>query len=191
MIGGLFIYNHKGEVLISRVYRDDIGRNAVDAFRVNVIHARQQVCLLEYIAVHVIAIIKINHMDSKSSPNLSTLVYLLKISILGFEKKGSDTIRVWGDREVWSKLERGGSFGTFSGAYYRNKKRQDNQRILAEDVDNYSHVTVVEDADPQILDNDNTLEQSKESSIPQLHHGKGHLFENMKRSIQILDSIHF
>merc|ERR1712051_947161 len=33
----------KGEVLISRVYRDDIGRNAVDAFRVNVIHARQQV----------------------------------------------------------------------------------------------------------------------------------------------------
>lgn len=43
MIGGLFIYNHKGEVLISRVYRDDIGRNAVDAFRVSVIHARQQV----------------------------------------------------------------------------------------------------------------------------------------------------
>ena len=25
MLGGLFIYNHKGEVLISRVYRDDIG----------------------------------------------------------------------------------------------------------------------------------------------------------------------
>ena len=25
MIGGLFVYNHKGEVLISRVYRDDIG----------------------------------------------------------------------------------------------------------------------------------------------------------------------
>ena len=44
MIGGLFIYNHKGEVLISRVYRDDIGRNAVDAFRVNVIHAQRQVC---------------------------------------------------------------------------------------------------------------------------------------------------
>ncbi|XP_041480038.1 AP-2 complex subunit mu [Lytechinus pictus] len=43
MLGGLFIYNHKGEVLISRVFRDDIGRNAVDAFRVNVIHARQQV----------------------------------------------------------------------------------------------------------------------------------------------------
>ena len=45
MIGGLFCYNHKGEVLISRVFRDDIGRNAVDAFRVNVIHARQQVIL--------------------------------------------------------------------------------------------------------------------------------------------------
>ncbi|KAM7445307.1 AP-2 complex subunit mu [Porites harrisoni] len=43
MIGGFFVYNHKGEVLISRVYRDDIGRNAVDAFRVNVIHARGQV----------------------------------------------------------------------------------------------------------------------------------------------------
>ncbi|EDO41835.1 predicted protein [Nematostella vectensis] len=43
MIGGFFIYNHKGEVLISRVYRDDIGRNTVDAFRVNVIHARGQI----------------------------------------------------------------------------------------------------------------------------------------------------
>nr|XP_026694569.1 AP-2 complex subunit mu isoform X2 [Ciona intestinalis] len=43
MIGGLFLYNHKGEVLISRIYRDDIGRNACDAFRVNVIHARQHV----------------------------------------------------------------------------------------------------------------------------------------------------
>ncbi|XP_072036648.1 AP-2 complex subunit mu isoform X4 [Amphiura filiformis] len=28
----MFMYNHKGEVLISRVFRDDIGRNAVDAF---------------------------------------------------------------------------------------------------------------------------------------------------------------
>jgi AP-2 complex subunit mu-1 len=43
MIGAVFIYNHKGEVLISRIYRDDVGRNSVDAFRVNVIHARQQV----------------------------------------------------------------------------------------------------------------------------------------------------
>ncbi|CAI4231038.1 unnamed protein product [Auanema sp. JU1783] len=43
MIGGIFIYNHKGEVLISRIYRDDITRNYIDAFRVNVIHARQQV----------------------------------------------------------------------------------------------------------------------------------------------------
>ena len=43
MIGGLFVYNHKGEVLISRIYRDNITRQATDAFRVNVIHARQQV----------------------------------------------------------------------------------------------------------------------------------------------------
>uniref|UniRef100_A0A914HBU7 MHD domain-containing protein n=1 Tax=Globodera rostochiensis TaxID=31243 RepID=A0A914HBU7_GLORO len=43
MIGGLFVYNHKGEVLISRIYRDDVNRNAVDAFRVSVIHARQQI----------------------------------------------------------------------------------------------------------------------------------------------------
>jgi hypothetical protein len=27
MIGGVFMYNHKGEVLISRTYRDDIGYN--------------------------------------------------------------------------------------------------------------------------------------------------------------------
>uniref|UniRef100_A0A1I7XB94 MHD domain-containing protein n=1 Tax=Heterorhabditis bacteriophora TaxID=37862 RepID=A0A1I7XB94_HETBA len=43
MIGGLFIYNHKGEVLICRIFRDDVTRDAVNAFRVNVIHARQQV----------------------------------------------------------------------------------------------------------------------------------------------------
>ncbi|KAL6726424.1 hypothetical protein Aduo_008394 [Ancylostoma duodenale] len=43
MIGGLFLYNHKGEVLICRIFRDDITRDAVNAFRVNVIHARQQV----------------------------------------------------------------------------------------------------------------------------------------------------
>jgi len=43
MIGGFFMFNHKGEVLISRIYRDYIGRNAADAFRVNVIHARGQV----------------------------------------------------------------------------------------------------------------------------------------------------
>ena len=50
MIGGLFVYNHKGEVLISRIYRDNITRQATDAFRVNVIHARQavsfKICLL-------------------------------------------------------------------------------------------------------------------------------------------------
>uniref|UniRef100_A0A8C9BSZ4 Uncharacterized protein n=1 Tax=Phocoena sinus TaxID=42100 RepID=A0A8C9BSZ4_PHOSS len=39
MTGGLFVYNHKSEVLITQVYRDDIGRNAAVAFRVNVIHA--------------------------------------------------------------------------------------------------------------------------------------------------------
>ncbi|CAI4232320.1 unnamed protein product [Auanema sp. JU1783] len=43
MIGGIFLYNHKGEVLICRFFRDDITRDAVNAFRVNVIHARQQV----------------------------------------------------------------------------------------------------------------------------------------------------
>ena len=43
MIGGVFIYNHKGEVLISRVYRDSITRTSVDAFRVSVIHARHSV----------------------------------------------------------------------------------------------------------------------------------------------------
>ncbi|KAI6653468.1 AP-2 complex subunit mu [Oopsacas minuta] len=43
MIGGVFIYNFKGEVLISRQYRDDISRQAADAFRVTVIHARQAI----------------------------------------------------------------------------------------------------------------------------------------------------
>lgn len=43
MIGGLFIYNHKGEVLISRTYRDDVNRQIIDAFRVHVIHSRQQI----------------------------------------------------------------------------------------------------------------------------------------------------
>lgn len=43
MIGGVFVYNNKGEVLISRVFRDAITRSSVDAFRVNVIHARHTV----------------------------------------------------------------------------------------------------------------------------------------------------
>lgn len=43
MIGGVFLYNHKGEVLISRVFRDSITRSTIDAFRVNVIHARHAV----------------------------------------------------------------------------------------------------------------------------------------------------
>lgn len=43
MIGGLFLYNHKGEVMVSRVYRDNITRTTVDAFKVSVIHARQAV----------------------------------------------------------------------------------------------------------------------------------------------------
>ena len=37
------MYNHKGEVLISRVYRDNVTRATVDAFRVSVIHARHTV----------------------------------------------------------------------------------------------------------------------------------------------------
>ncbi|KAI0986367.1 hypothetical protein GJ496_004915 [Pomphorhynchus laevis] len=43
MIGGIFLYNHKGEILVSRIYRDDIGRNAVDTFRVGVIHSRHPI----------------------------------------------------------------------------------------------------------------------------------------------------
>lgn len=43
MISGVFIYNHKGDCLISRIYRDDITRTVVDAFRVNVIHSRGQI----------------------------------------------------------------------------------------------------------------------------------------------------
>lgn len=43
MIGALFIYNHKGEVLIQRFFRDEIPKTAVDVFRVHVIHSRHQV----------------------------------------------------------------------------------------------------------------------------------------------------
>ncbi|VDL90221.1 unnamed protein product [Schistocephalus solidus] len=43
MIGALFIYNHKGEVLIQRIFRDEIPRTSVDIFRVHVIHSRHQV----------------------------------------------------------------------------------------------------------------------------------------------------
>lgn len=37
MIHALFIFNHKGEILISRTYRDDIKRSIADLFRINVI----------------------------------------------------------------------------------------------------------------------------------------------------------
>ena len=43
MIGGLFIYNHKGEVLISRVYRDDIGYVRDSAKQLNVINCISRV----------------------------------------------------------------------------------------------------------------------------------------------------
>eukprot|EP00128_Syssomonas_multiformis_P011724 Colp12_sorted_trinity150504_noHs@32634 len=44
MISALFIYNQKGDVLISRQFRDDISRRtAADAFRVHVIHARSTI----------------------------------------------------------------------------------------------------------------------------------------------------
>ena len=43
MISGLFLYNHKGEPLITRFYREDIDRSAADIFRVKVIHSRKGV----------------------------------------------------------------------------------------------------------------------------------------------------
>eukprot|EP00730_Choanoeca_flexa_P017736 TRINITY_DN8574_c0_g1_i3.p1 TRINITY_DN8574_c0_g1~~TRINITY_DN8574_c0_g1_i3.p1 ORF type:complete len:439 (+),score=118.44 TRINITY_DN8574_c0_g1_i3:67-1383(+) len=43
MISGVFVYNHKGDCLISRIYRDDVTRTVVDAFRAHVIHARHNV----------------------------------------------------------------------------------------------------------------------------------------------------
>lgn len=49
MIGALFIYNHKGEVLIQRFFRDEISRSAVDVFRVHVIHSRRQVSYYTYV----------------------------------------------------------------------------------------------------------------------------------------------
>lgn len=38
MIGAIFLFNLKGEILISRVYRPDIKRNIADLFRVQVIN---------------------------------------------------------------------------------------------------------------------------------------------------------
>eukprot|EP00040_Diaphanoeca_grandis_P039288 m.258667 g.258667 ORF g.258667 m.258667 type:complete len:435 (+) comp36862_c0_seq1:213-1517(+) len=40
MISGLFVYNHKGDTIISRIYRDDITKASQDAFRANIIHSR-------------------------------------------------------------------------------------------------------------------------------------------------------
>eukprot|EP00051_Salpingoeca_urceolata_P027496 m.481722 g.481722 ORF g.481722 m.481722 type:complete len:443 (-) comp22295_c0_seq1:91-1419(-) len=43
MISGVFVYTYKGDCIISRIYRDDITRDAVDLFRVNVIHSRKPI----------------------------------------------------------------------------------------------------------------------------------------------------
>ena len=64
-------------------------------------------------------------------------------------RAGSDAIRVWGDHEVWSKLDRGGSFGRFSGTQYRSLKRQ---AAAAASDHSGALVKVVHDADPQIFD---------------------------------------
>ncbi|KAI8906919.1 Mu homology domain-containing protein [Gorgonomyces haynaldii] len=42
MISGLFVFNAKGDVLISRQYRQDIKRSASDLFRVHVVSATKQ-----------------------------------------------------------------------------------------------------------------------------------------------------
>lgn len=59
MIGGLFIYNHKGEVLISRVYRDDIGYVRDSAKQLNVIYCISRV--LQTALQCVVAVVS-NHM---------------------------------------------------------------------------------------------------------------------------------
>lgn len=41
MISGLYVYNHKGDIIISRLFRDDVTRAAQDAFRAHVIHSRK------------------------------------------------------------------------------------------------------------------------------------------------------
>ena len=43
MIGGLFIYNHKGEVLISRVYRDDIGWVFIQAILIAILKNSREI----------------------------------------------------------------------------------------------------------------------------------------------------
>lgn len=43
MISGVFLYNHKGDCFIFRLYRDDITRAAMDPFRVHVIHSRKPI----------------------------------------------------------------------------------------------------------------------------------------------------
>lgn len=37
MIGGIFIYNLKGEVLVSKIYRADVKRSLADFFRIQVL----------------------------------------------------------------------------------------------------------------------------------------------------------
>ena len=41
MISGLFLISQKGEVVLNRLYRDDVSRRAADAFRLQVIAAKE------------------------------------------------------------------------------------------------------------------------------------------------------
>lgn len=41
MISALFLISHKGEVVLNRFYRDDVSRRAADAFRLQVIAAKE------------------------------------------------------------------------------------------------------------------------------------------------------
>lgn len=51
MISAIIIYNQKGEVLISRLYRDGLRRSIADVFRIQVIsnpeviHTNRLICL--------------------------------------------------------------------------------------------------------------------------------------------------
>ena len=65
--------------------RDDIGRNAVDAFRVNVIHARQQVTRINVInARHQVTMVNVINVNQKVNvANIKQQVNVIHVSETG------------------------------------------------------------------------------------------------------------
>ena len=63
MISGLYFLSQKGDSILSRVYRDDVGRNVSEAFKVHVLMARNDASSLPIKMVGTTSFVYVRHLN--------------------------------------------------------------------------------------------------------------------------------